>query len=71
MLVMLLNVVWYTLLIVSNNLSFFSASTDMMHWRGQELLITYVNLAIYTSKLKVFAKLRKESEIQVRKWSVY
>ncbi len=35
-----------------------------------ERLITEVNSVIYDSKLKVFAKLHKESEIWVQKWSV-
>ncbi len=34
-------------------------------------MITEINSAIYTSKLKVFAKLHKESEIWVEKWSVF
>ncbi len=67
---MLLNVMYFVLIVshlVSNNLSFFSAESDMMCWGGLEQLITQVNSVIYTSKLKVFAKLHKESEIRVQK----
>ncbi len=41
-----------------------------MCWGGLEWLITCVNLVIYTSKVKVLAKLHKESEMWVLKWSV-
>ncbi len=39
--------------------------------RGLEQSITYVNLVIYTSKLKVFTESHKESEMWIQKWSIH